>query len=61
MFDDGPQTDGTWSANFYGPDFEATPNKRDTVDDALPNGVAGDFNVGTANSRVVGAFAAKKN
>ena len=59
-FDDGLAT-GTWSANFYGPDFEDTPSKRDDVTNTLPSGVAGQFNVGTTNTRVIGAFAAKKN
>ena len=57
-FDDGEGT-GTWSANFFGPDYEATPSKRDTNADTIPSGVAGNFNVGTDNTRVIGAFAAK--
>ena len=58
-FDDGEGM-GTWNANFFGPDYEATPSKRDTNADTIPSGVAGNFNVGTDNTRVIGAFAAKK-
>ena len=58
-FDDGKGT-GMWSANFFGPDHMETPSKRDDTDDTLPSGVAGQFNVGTDNTRVIGAFAAKK-
>ena len=59
-FDDGAAT-GTWNAKFYGPSDSDTPSKRDSVTDTLPSGVAGDFNVGTEHTRVVGAFAATKN
>ena len=59
MFNDGPAM-GSWSANFYGPSALETSNKRDTDADTLPSGVAGQFNVGSSYTRVIGAFAAKK-
>ena len=56
--DDG----GTWSAQFYGPTAAEATDTMAAEDPAtiLPSGVAGEFNVGTAHTRVVGAFAAEK-
>ena len=60
MFNDGPATDGTWSANYYGLNADETANKRDSNLNALPSGVAGEFDVGTDYTRVIGAYATTK-
>ena len=59
---------GTWNAQFYGPSAEtlnadATAEERVPTADAattMPSGVAGDFNVSSLYTAVVGAFAAEK-
>ena len=50
---------GTWDAQFFGPnaDEEALPR---VIDRTVPSGVAGQFEVGSSFTRVVGAFAAEK-
>ena len=56
-FDDGVVT-GSWSANFYGSAADTDEDTREAANNKLPSGVAGEFNVGSDYTRVVGAFAA---
>ena len=48
---------GTWNAQFYGP--AADTDAMESANTKLPSGVAGQFNVGSAHTNVVGAFAAE--
>ena len=47
-------TEGTWSAKTYG------PNDADKVNTTFPTGIAGEFEVGSDNNKIVGAFAAEE-
>ena len=51
---------GKWSASFFGPN--AADDASPAVEEAttVPNGVAGQFDVSSSYTNVVGAFAAKK-
>ena len=53
---------GTWSGQFFGPNADDTEDDMDNDNSLLPTGVAGEFNVSSANNStyVVGAFAAQQ-
>ena len=49
---------GGWNAQFFGPD--ADPDVARAANSTLPSGVAGNFNVGSTYTNVIGSFAAEK-
>ena len=49
---------GTWDAQFYGPNAD-TDATDEVINSTLPSGVAGQFEVGSDYTKVVGAFAAE--
>ena len=49
---------GNWNAQFYGPSADAEAGESENT--KLPSGVAGEFDVSSAHTNVVGAFAAEK-
>ena len=52
---------GTWEAQFYGPSPAGDEDASDPVKNrTLPSGIAGEFDVESSYTKVVGAFAAKK-
>ena len=51
---------GDWTAIFYGPNADVTAMPAENVDTKLPSGVAGEFDVSSIYTKVVGAFAAEK-